>query len=173
MAKVDEICDAWQEVRSGFIREVESIPADQFGFRPAEGSRSVLEILQHIVETERVLSSEICCDDTNLKRAPLELVAQHAGQVKAADTGDAILELLRGSLNESMQRVREFGDEKLEQMMPESNGKQPVKRAMLNLVVGHEMYHRGQVTVYQRLLGIEPALTKTVKQFKASRGYES
>ena len=171
MAKVDEICDAWREVRSGFIREVESIPADQFGFRPAEGSRSVLEILQHIVESERVLSSEICCDDTNLKRAPLELVAQHAGQVKAADTRDAILELLGSSLNESMQRVRDFGDEKLEQMMPESNGKQLVKRAMLNLVVGHEMYHRGQVTVYQRLLGVEPALTKFVRQYKAKRGY--
>ena len=76
MAIVDEICAGWQEVRSGLIKEVESIPADQFGFRPAEGSRGVIEILQHIVETERVLSSEICCDDTNLKRAPLELVAQ-------------------------------------------------------------------------------------------------
>ena len=173
MAIVDEIWFGWQEVRSGLIKEVESIPADQFGFRPAEVSRSVLEILQHIVETERVLSSEICCDDTNLKRAPLELVAQHAGQVKAADTKDAILELLRSSLTESMHRIREFGDEKLEQMMPESNGKQLVKRAMLNLVVGHEMYHRGQVTVYQRLLGVEPVLTKFVRQYKATHGYGS
>lgn len=24
----------------------------------------------------------------------------------------------------------------------------------------HEMYHRGQLTVYERLLGIEPALTQ-------------
>ena len=159
MASTDEICEGWQLVRDGLIKEVESIPADQFGFRPAEGSRSVLEILQHVVEAERVLSSEICCDDTNLKRAPLELIAQHAAQVKAADTRDAILELLRGSLNESTQRVREFGDEKLEQIMTGFNGKQTVKRAMLNFVVGHEMYHRGQVTVYQRLLGVEPALT--------------
>jgi len=93
--------------------------------------------------------------------------------VKAADTGDAILELLRSSLNESVQRIREFGDAKLERMMPESNGKQLVKRAMLNLMVGHEMYHRGQVTVYQRLLGVEPVLTKFVRQYKVTRGYGS
>ena len=169
MASTDEICQAWQLVRDGLIKEVESIPSDQFGFRAAEGSRSVLEILQHVVEAERMLAGEICSDDTNLGRAPFELIAKHAAQVKAADTRDAILELLRGSLDESTQRIREFGDEKLEQIMP-GDGKRLTKRAMLNLGVGHEMYHRGQVTVYQRLLGIEPALTKVVKQVLASRG---
>lgn len=172
MASTDEICEGWQEVRNGLIKEVESIPADQFGFRAAEGSRSLLEVLHHIVEAERVLSIEICRDETNLRRPPLELIAEHAPQVKAADTRDTIIELLRGSLNESTQRVREFGDEKLEeQMMTGPNGKQLVKRAMLNFVVGHEMYHRGQITVYQRLLGVEPALTKFIKQVVASRGF--
>ena len=98
MASTYEICEAWQLVRDGLIKEVESIPADQFEFRAAEGSRNVLE-----------------------------------------------------------------------QIMP-GDGKRLTKRAMLNLGVGHEMYHRGQVTVYQRLLGIEPALTKVVKQVLASGG---
>lgn len=169
MAHVDEICFAWKEVRDGLVKEVESIPADQFGFRAAEGSRSVLEILQHILESERVLTSEICSNDTNLKRPPLELVAEHASHVKNADTRDAILELLRGSLDKSTQLIREYGDEKLEQMMPGFDGKQLAKRVMLNFVVGHEMYHRGQVTVYQRLLGVEPALTKFIKEFVATR----
>ena len=170
MAHTDEICEAWKEVRNGFIKEVESIPADQFGFRAAEGSRSVLEILQHIVESERVLTSEICSDDTNLKRPPLELIAEHASHVKDAGTADAILELLRGSLDESTQLVREYGDERLEQMMTRFDGKQLLKRVMLNFIVAHEMYHRGQVTVYQRLLGIEPALTQFFKQLAAGRG---
>ena len=171
MANIDEICEGWQEVRSGLIKEVELIPADQVGFRAAEGSRSVLEILHHIVEAERVLTGEICRDDTNLSRAPFpELIAEYAGQVKEAITMDAIRELLRQSLDESTQRVREFGDEKLEQMMMRLDGKQQQKRVMLNFIVSHEMYHRGQVTVYQRLLGVEPALTKFFKQFVAARG---
>jgi len=169
MAHTDEISDSWKEVRNGLIKEVESIPADQFGFRAAEGSRSVLEILQHIVQSERVLTSEICSADTNLGRPPLELIAEHASHVQDADTAEAILELLRGSLGESMQLVREYGDERLEQMMPGFDGRLLAKRVMLNFVVGHEMYHRGQVTVYQRLLGVEPALTKFIKQAVATR----
>ena len=170
MSHIDEICEAWKEVRNGLIKEIESIPADQFGFRAAEGSRSVLEILQHIVETERVLTGQICSEDTNLARPPLELIAEHASQVKAADTRDAIIELLQSSLDESTQRIRECGDERLEQMMTRFDGKQVRKLAMLNFVVAHEMYHRGQVTVYQRLLGVEPALTKFFKQLVAARG---
>jgi len=170
MASIDEICEGWQDVRSGLIKEVELIPADQFGFRPADGSRSALEILQHIVEAERVICGEICRDDTNLMRAPfLELIARYAGQAKEADTKDAILELLSGSLDETTQRIREFGDEKLEQTMTRFDGKQLRKRVMLNFIISHEMYHRGQVTVYQRLLGVEPALTKFFKQLAAGR----
>ena len=73
-------------------------------------------------------------------------------------------------MEETTQRLREFGDEKLEQMMMRFDGKQLLKRVMLNFIVSHEMYHRGQVTVYQRLMGVEPALTKFFKQFVAARG---
>jgi len=34
--------------------------------------------------------------------------------------------------------------------------------------IDQEMYHRGQITVYARLLGIEPALTKLIKSMAAS-----
>ena len=37
--------------------------------------------------------------------------------------------------------------------------KQCTKLEMLNFTVAHEMYHRGQLTVYERVLGIESALT--------------
>ena len=30
--------------------------------------------------------------------------------------------------------------------------------------IAHEMYHRGQLTVYERLLGVEPALTQYFKK---------
>ncbi len=36
---------------------------------------------------------------------------------------------------------------------------------MLQFTLAHEMYHRGQLTVYQRLLGIEPALTEQFRRF--------
>ena len=170
MAIADEICEAWQDVRNGLIKEAELIPADQFGFKPADESRSVVELFQHIVESECLLAGEVCRDDTNFGRAPFPaLIAEYGAHVKIADTKDAILDLLRTSIEQSKQRIREFGDEKLENIMTRFDGKQVPKRVMLNFSVAHEMYHRGQVTVYQRVLGIEPALTKLFKQF-AARG---
>jgi uncharacterized damage-inducible protein DinB len=44
------------------------------------------------------------------------------------------------------------------------DGKQITKATMLQFILSHEMYHRGQLTVYQRLLGIEPALTERFRQ---------
>jgi hypothetical protein len=35
MSKVKGIGEQWQDVRNGLIKEVELIPADQVGFKPA------------------------------------------------------------------------------------------------------------------------------------------
>jgi len=34
----------------------------------------------------------------------------------------------------------------------------------------HEMYHRGQISVYERLMQIEPALTAKLREFLAAKG---
>ncbi|HTF37176.1 MAG TPA: DinB family protein [Blastocatellia bacterium] len=55
-----------------------------------------------------------------------------------------------------------------EQGMTRFDGKQCTKIEMLNFVVAHEMYHRGQLTVYERLLGIEPALTQFFRKMMSA-----
>jgi uncharacterized damage-inducible protein DinB len=47
------------------------------------------------------------------------------------------------------------------------DGKPKIKTDFLNFVISHEMYHRGQLTVYERLLGIEPQLTQRLKKLFA------
>jgi len=37
----------------------------------------------------------------------------------------------------------------------------------VNFAMSHEMYHRGQLTVYERLLNLEPALTKQFAKMMA------
>ena len=65
---VDPIIGSWREVRAGLIEEVSQIPADKFSFRAAEGMRSVAELLQHLVESQKFLVGEACRPDTNLMR---------------------------------------------------------------------------------------------------------
>ena len=168
MTKTEQIIDQWQDVRNGLIKEVELIPAQQITFKPAAESRSVIELLQHIVESERMLAGEMCRENTNFQRGFVALMADHTGGVKDAKTKEAMIELLRSSMGETKKRVLGFGDASFEKMMRRFDGKECTKLAMLNFTVSHEMYHRGQLTVYERVLGIEPALTQLFKKMMAT-----
>ena len=168
MSKVEAICEQWQDVRNGLIKEVELIPDDKMGFKPAPESRSVIELLYHIIETQRILAGEMCRANTNFQRGFPALMAEFAGNTKEATTKEAVLELLRSSLEETKPMVVSFGDANFEQGMTRFDGKQCTKIEMLNFTVAHEMYHRGQLTVYERLLGIEPALTQFFRKMMSA-----
>jgi len=164
MATVEQIFEQWQDVRNGLIKEVELIPEEQFGFRATPETRSVLELVQHIIETERVIVHEMCRDNTDFRRGFPTMIAEFAGHVKDATSKEAVLALLGLSLQKTRDVAVEFGDDNFAQMMTRFDGKQGPKLGMLSFAIAHEMYHRGQLTVYERLLGIEPALTRFFKK---------
>jgi len=161
MTRIEEFLSQWRDAREGLITEAERIPEDKLDFRATAETRSVLELLYHVIESERMLVGEICRDDSDLRRL---LTRPPDAEIKVVTTKNAIIALLRSSLAASQEKVRRFGAEKIEQLMLGLDGKQVTKAAMLQFTLAHEMYHRGQLTVYQRLLGIEPALTEQFRQ---------
>jgi uncharacterized damage-inducible protein DinB len=166
MTNIEEFLSQWKDVREGLIKEVERIPEDKLDFRAAAETRSVLELLHHVVESEQMLVDEICRADTDLRRL---LTRPPETEVRVVTTKNAIISLLRSSLDTSRAKVLQFGAEKIEQLMFGLNGNQITKGAMLQFTLAHEMYHRGQLTVYQRLLGIEPALTEQFRQLTSPK----
>jgi uncharacterized damage-inducible protein DinB len=156
---VENIIEGWREVRNGLIDEANQIPAEQFGFQPAPDTRSVRQLLQHLVESQKFLVSEACRPDTNLMRASFaDNVKTYAPGVRDVNDKDALLELLRSSMDEAAEKMLAAGDE-LKNSMKRFDGKEMNKLAFMSFAIAHEMYHRGQLTVYERLLNIQPALT--------------
>jgi len=166
---VDPIIGGWREVRAGLIDEVSQIPADQFSFRAAEGMRSVAELLQHLVESQKFLVGEACRPDTNLLRKSFaENIKDYAPDVRAVNDKEAIIQMLQTAMDECEKCLRENTDE-MKNTMKRFDGKEMTKLGFMSFAIAHEMYHRGQLTVYVRLLGIEPMLTqKFRKAFGAS-----
>ena len=71
-------------------------------------------------------------------------------------------------MDESEAELRAAADE-MQNHMKRFDGKEMTKLAFMSFAIAHEMYHRGQLTVYERLLNIEPALTiRFRKAFGAS-----
>ena len=161
---IENVIEGWKEVRSGLIDEVSQIPADQFSFQPAPGSRPVRRLLQHLVESQKFLVGEACRPDTNLLRQSFaEHIKEYAPDVSGVDDKDALLELLRTSMDDAAEQLRAAAGE-MKNTMKRFDGKEMTKLAFISFAIAHEMYHRGQLTVYERFMGIEPALTQRFRR---------
>ena len=157
---LERLIESWSEVRAGLIKEVSQIPEDQFSFRAASETRSVAELLQHVIQTQKMLVGESCRADTNLMRQSFAAhIKEYAPDVASVQDKNGLLEMLRSSMETSEASIRGCG-EGLQQNMRRFDGKEVTKTDFLTFAIAHEMYHRGQLTVYERLLGVEPALTR-------------
>jgi uncharacterized damage-inducible protein DinB len=164
------IIPLWKDVRAGLIEEVERIPEDQFSFRATPDTRSITELLQHIISTQKIIVGEACRPDTNLRRQSFAAHAEeYAPGVSEATDKNRLLELLRSSMDEAEVCINSYGD-KLGESMTSLAGQPTTKTAFLSFGLSHEMYHRGQLTVFERLMNIEPALTEKLKKMFANAG---
>jgi uncharacterized damage-inducible protein DinB len=170
---IDCLIESWSEVRAGLIKEASLVPEDQFSFRATPDTRSIAEVLQHIVQSQKLLVGEGCRADTNLRRQSFAAhIAEYAPEVVAVNDKNGLIELLRGSMETSEAAIRSCGDG-LQATMQRFDGKEVSKLDFLNFAVAHEMYHRGQLTIYERLLGIEPALTQYFNKLFATAAESS
>ena len=158
---LEEALEAWEDARLGAIDEAENIPAEHWDFRPTPEVRSVREMVVHILE---VMVGELTRPDTDFRRAPLpELVAQYAQPAYDAETRNDLLELMKHQLAEGSAEFRRVGELHMLQFIERFDGEQGTRLAWFHHGIAQEMYHRGQLTTYARLLGIEPALTKRIR----------
>lgn len=159
----EEALESWEDARKGVIDEAENIPADRYSFRPADGVRSVGELVAHILEVSELMVGELTREDTDLQRAPWpQLLEMHAGDVKDLREKDDLLAASRTTLDRGIERFRKVGELHMLQFITRFDGRKGTRLAWMHHAIAQEMYHRGQLTLYARMLGIEPALTKRI-----------
>jgi uncharacterized damage-inducible protein DinB len=164
---IDSLITFWREVRSGLIKEVEQIPEEQFSFRASPETRSISELVQHVIEAQKFLVGEACRAESNLMRQSFgDHLKEYASDVSTVTEKTGLVSLLGTTMDEAEACLRASSD-RLGETIIGFDGKPNHKPDFLNFVISHEMYHRGQLTVYERLLGIEPQLTQRLKQFLA------
>jgi len=161
---LSETLAAWRDVRDGLIEEVENIPAAKFDFRPAPEVRSLRELIQHILEVALLMTGELTRPDTDFRRASwpklLELYAAH-GHNEKSKTG--LIRLMRSQMNDAEQKFAALGEEAMYGLITNFDGSRWTKMQWLHHGIAQEMYHRGQIALYARLMGREPALTKRIR----------
>ena len=164
------IIKLWKDIRNGLVEEVEKIPDDQMSFRATPQTRSVAELVQHVVETQKILVGEACRENGDLRRQSFaDHGKEYAAGVRDVSDKQGLLDLLRSSMEASETAIRANAD-KMEETVGGIDGKPVPKAGFLTFALSHEMYHRGQLTVFERLLDIEPVLTVRLKKLFAQAG---
>lgn len=74
-----------------------------------------------------------------------------------------LLRLLALQIKDGERRFRKAGELSLLQLIIRFDGLPGTRLAWWNHGIAHEEYHRGQLALYARLLGIEPALTRLIR----------
>ena len=161
---LEETLEAWQDARLGFLAEAKNIPASQWDFRPTPETRSVRELVVHILEVAMMMTGELTREDTNFKRAPWpRLLEMYAGAAYRAKTRGELLRLLKSQYREAEKEFRAVGELHMLQLIERFDGEMGTRLAWLHHGIAQEEYHRGQLCTYARLMNIEPALTKRIR----------
>ena len=161
---LDEALESWTDARLGLIDEVKNIPAKQFAFRPTPEVRGVKELVVHILEVAMMMTGELTRADTNFHRLPWpKLLRMYAKEVYQVKTKADVVKVLKSQLKQAEKQFLQVGELHMLQVITRFDGELGTRLAWLHHGIAHEMYHTGQLTVYQRLMGIEPALTKKIR----------
>ena len=168
-----ELARSFRTVRNNTIKIAEDIPEEKYSFRPAEGCRSVAETLVHIAVMSRVQEQihvvEHCTTLANFDF--FGMMGKLQAEVKTPRTKAQVLELLRTE-GESYAKILEgASDDFLGEPVEYPKEMDPRVKSRFEMMSSpkeHEMHHRGQLMVIERLLGITPHQTRQMEERMAS-----
>jgi uncharacterized damage-inducible protein DinB len=164
-----EIASSFRTVRNNTIQVAEDIPEDQYDFQATPEVRTVRQMLIHISMLHR-LALMLHRDHAHLKTLEgfnyLPLIAPLRDAEQEKRTKAQILEALRGGADEFEKFVPTLSDEFLGEVITMPKGGTPPARSRFDMLIAvkeHEMHHRAQLMLIQRMLGITPHLTRNMQ----------
>ncbi len=163
-----ELAESFRTVRKNTITIAQEIPEEKYSFRAAPEVRCVGELLAHIAVAHG-FQHQIHAKDA---RKTLEgfdfpaLMQRMRAEEKVQRSKEQILEMLRTSGAEWANFLEGLPENFLEERVTFPAGANPPSKSrfeMLLSVKEHEMHHRGQLMLIERIIGIVPHLTREMQ----------
>jgi uncharacterized damage-inducible protein DinB len=169
-----ELAESFRTVRKNTLAVAEDIPEDKYSFRPMPETRSVGEMLAHIALSNG-FQKKINAEErrTNMDGFDFPaLMTRMRAEEKAPRTKAQVIELLTKEGEEWAKWMEGLDDNFLGEVITMPPGGTPPSRTRFDMILSvkeHEMHHRGQLMLIERILGIVPHLTRRMQErFAAS-----
>ena len=169
-----ELAESFRTVRKNTLAIAEDIPEDKYDFRPMPETRSVGELLAHIAIAP-TFQQVINKDERRFNMTGFDfpsLMIRLSAEEKAPRTKAQVIELLTKNGEEWAKWLEGVDENFLVEVITMPPGGAPPSRSRFDMLLSvkeHEMHHRGQLMLIERMLGIVPHITRRMQErFAAS-----
>lgn len=170
-----ELAESFRTVRKNTLVIAQEIPEEKYAFRPAQDTRSVGELLAHLALSHR-FQYQIHATERRTTLAGFDfpsLLKRFVAEEKEPRTKDQILEMLRTSGEQWSGFLQGLTEDFLAEQVQMPPGMTPAAKSRFEMVLSvkeHEMHHRGQLMLIERLVGIVPHMTREMQSRLAAAG---
>jgi len=164
-----ELASAHRTVRNNTIQIATDIPEDKYDYSAAPGTKTVRQILTHIAFGSEFALAVHPAHLTTLVgfNFPQFIGAIMAEEQKPRSKAE-LLDLLRSRGDAFASWLEGVDDATLSEKVTMNDG---TSRSRLEMIMGvkeHEMHHRGQLMLVERMLGVVPHLTRQMQERMAA-----
>ncbi len=160
-----DLAASFRTVRKNTLIIAEEIPEDKYSYCPAEGTRTVAELLAHIAlggkfpEQINLVENRSSMEGFDFVKFMSVIAAETAKPRTKAE----IIALLKDEGEKYAAALESLSDSFLGESIVMPPGGSPASRTRFDMLLSvkeHEMHHRGQLMLIERMLGITPHLTR-------------
>lgn len=163
-----ELAESFRTVRKNTITIAQEFPEEKYKFRPAPDTRTVGELLAHI-SLAYSFQYQIHGQE---RRASLEgfdfasLMQRLVAEERVQRGKDQTLEMLHSSGKKWADWLEGVTESFLGERVEMRAGMTPSSKSRFEMILSvkeHEMHHRGQLMLIERIVGIVPHLTREMQ----------
>lgn len=142
---IESFLDYYTRVRGRTTRVVELIPREHVEWTYRPGRFTLGDLVRHLAALECHMFAETACGRPN---------AYPGHGRELADGLDAVLEYFHSTHRETLSKLRELPDARLQEECVTPAGAKLRVWKWLRAMVEHEVHHRGQIYLYLAMLGV-------------------
>jgi uncharacterized damage-inducible protein DinB len=164
-----ELAASFRTVRKNTLVIAHEIPEEHYAFRAAEGTRTVAQLFAHISVACTLqyrlhgVEGRNSFDGFDLKALITSVLAEES----KFRTKNEIVAMLVQSGEQWADCVAGLSEEFLASRVQFPAGAEPPSKTRFEMILSvkeHEMHHRAQLMIVERMLGIVPHLTRALEQ---------
>lgn len=169
-----EMARSFRTVRKNTIQIAGEIPEDKYGFRPTTETRTVEKLLTHIALIHTFNYQMHAVEKrTRVEGFEFSELMKRVSEEEAKSRGKSdVISLLSENGEAWASYLEGLSEGFLAEQVTMMPGTEPASKSRFEMLIApkeHEMHHRGQLMLIQRMLGLVPHLTRQMQERIAAR----